>query len=101
MTEAHNIELKKLIKKYGILKKIEHILLYYGILMFFLLLLEEFGVLDLPFYESRLVISLRVFLNTWVGIPIIFIEKKMKKINTRIREIESMYEKKSPDNTGG
>ena len=61
--------------------------------MFFLLLLEEFGVLDFPFYESRLVFSLRVFLNTWVGIPIIFIDKKMKKIDARIREIEYMYEK--------
>lgn len=98
MTEAHNIELKKLIKKYGILKKIEHILLYYGILIFFLLLLEEFGVLDLPFYESRLVISLRVFLNTWIGIPIMFIKKKMKKLDTRIMEIESMYERKPLEN---
>ena len=98
MTEAHNIEFKKLIKKYGILKKIEHIILCYGILMFFLLLLEEFGVLDFPFYESRLVFSLRVFLSTWIGIPIMFIKREMKKIDARIREIQFMYDKNTSNN---
>ena len=94
MTKAHNIELKKLTKKYKIFRKINNIFLYYAALVFVLMLLESFGIIDVPFYEQRLPFSHRIILNTWVGIPYIFIEKKMKKIDNRISEIESMYEKK-------
>lgn len=95
MLEPHKIELRTLTKKYKIFKRTNTFLIYYAILLLIFIILEEFGIIDVPLYESRLVISLRVFLNTWVGIPYIFIEKKMKKIDARIREIESMYEKNS------
>ena len=91
LTERDKTELNKLTKKYKVLKRIEAILIYYAIFMFLVLLLEEFGIIDLPFYESRLISSLRVFLNTWVGIPIVFIQKAMKKIDARISEIYSFY----------
>ncbi len=94
LTETHKIELKKLTKKHKIFKKINTFLLYYAILLFILMLIESFGIIDLPFYEQSLPFSHRIFLNTWVGIPYIFIEKKMKKIDNRIRQIESMYERK-------
>lgn len=94
LTETDKNKIKKLNKKYVFLKKAKHILLCCAIFMFFILLLEEFGVLDLPFYETGLPISLRVFLNTWIGIPIIIIEKTMKNIACRIREIESLNENK-------
>ncbi len=98
MTEDRNIELRKLSKKYKIFKKINTSLLYCAGLLLILMLLDSFGIVDLPFYEQNLPFSHRIFLNAWVGIPYIFIEKKMKKIDARIREIESMYEKKSLEN---
>ena len=97
LREAHNTELKKLTKKYKILKKI-NIFLYGVVLLIILISLENLGIIELPFYEQNLPFSHRIFINTWVGIPYIFIEKKTKKIDARIREIESMYEKKSLEN---
>ena len=94
MTKTNNIELTKLIKKYKVLKFLNICLFCYGILLFILIALENHNIIDIPFYEQRLPISHRVFLNTWVGIPIIFIQKKLKKIDERIEEIESMYRNK-------
>ena len=96
MTESHAIELKKLKKKHNILRKSSKIFLLVGICMLIIMLLESFEILDIPFYEQRLPISHRVFLNTWVGIPIAIIERKIRKIDTRIREIESIYDGSIP-----
>lgn len=91
MTEAHNSELKKLNKRYGIFKKINTVILCCALLLLILMFLENLNIIDIPFYEQRLPISYRIFMNTWLGIPYFLIERKMKKIDNRIREIESMY----------
>ena len=76
LREAHNTELKKLTKKYKILKKINIFLLYGVVLLIILISLENLGIIELPFYEQNLPFSHRIFINTWVGFPYIFIEKK-------------------------
>ena len=93
MKDNHKNELNKLYKKYKILKKINTFLLCCVGLLLILILLESINIINVPFYEQRLPLSHRIFLNSWVGIPYMFIEIKMKKIDKRIREIESMYEK--------
>ena len=69
MTEDRNIELMKLSKKYKIFKKINTFLLYCAGLLLILMLLDSFGIVDLPFYKQNLPFSHRIFLNAWVGIP--------------------------------
>ncbi len=91
MTETHNIEIKKLTKQYKFFKKTNTIILCCAVLLLILMLLESLNIIDIPLYEQRLPISHRIFMNTWLGIPYFLIERKMKKIDDRIREIESMY----------
>ena len=95
LTDYHAEELKKLKRTHKILDKIIGILFCLAIFMFVLIMFEGIGIIDIPFYEQRLPISARVFLNTWIGIPIVIIEKKLKKIDERINEIYSMQTKKN------
>lgn len=88
MRQEQERELKKLMKRYKIFRGINTVL--YGLvgLLLLLILLETFDVIDLPFYEQRSSRSPRIFLNFWVGIPIFFIERHLKKIDARITELE-------------
>ncbi len=95
MTETHSIEIKKLTKRYSIFKKINIAILCCVVLLLILILLESLNFIDIPFYEQRLPISHRIFMNTWLGIPYFIIQRKMKKIDNRIIEIEPMYYKTS------
>lgn len=88
-----NVELKKLNKKHSIYRKINNSLLCIAALLFVLLVLEGFGIVNVPLYEQRTVFSAKGFLNLWIGIPYIIIEIRIKKIDKRIKEIESMCEK--------
>ncbi len=93
MMENCNVELKKLNKKHAIYRKINNSLLCFALLLFVFLVLDGFGIVNVPLYEQRTVFSAKVFLNLWIGILYIFIEKGINKIDKRIKEIESMYEK--------
>ena len=43
--------------------------MYCAGLLLILMLLDSFGIVDLPFYKQNLPFSHRIFLNAWVGIP--------------------------------
>ncbi len=88
LTNAQEAELKKLIRRYKIFRGINTFLYCFAALLLLLVLLEMFDIIDLPFYEQRSRRSLRIFLNAWVGIPIFFIERHLKKIDARITELE-------------
>ncbi len=57
-----------------------------------LMILDDFGVLNLPLYQGHS--RHKTIINFWLAIPAFFVGKKLEKIDNRIEQIDSMYGKK-------
>ena len=95
LTDAHKAELNKLIKMYKILNWIESLLFCFG---FILIILLSFDV-DIPFIKPSSPLFIRSSVTAWFILPLYIITKKKKKIDNRIKEIESMYDKRPFENS--
>lgn len=94
MKKSHIIELQKAYKKYEFLKLAHHVLMWIGVILYF-------GIIVFNFLNLWVIGHIRFYIGlvtVLFGFPMLIIRKKMKTIDNRIREIESMYERKSLEN---